>query len=84
MHKRSRRDPESVATPRLPDVIRNARRQAGWSQGELARRASISRTAVNRAERGRADPTLETLRALVRVLPVHVHNLIAAVLGATG
>ena len=50
----------------IMNVIREARRQAGLTQGELARRAGTSQPAVARLERGSSSPTLATLERLVR------------------
>ena len=46
--------------------ILEARRRAGLTQGELARRAGTSQSAVARLERGTSSPTLATLERLVR------------------
>lgn len=47
------------------NIILEARRRAGLTQGELARRAGTSQPAVARLERGSASPTLATLERLV-------------------
>ena len=46
-------------------LLREARRRAGLSQGDLARRAGTSQSAVARVERGHSSPTLATLERLV-------------------
>ena len=43
-----------------------ARRRAGLSQRELARRSGIPQPTVSRIERGRISPTMETLEPLIR------------------
>jgi transcriptional regulator with XRE-family HTH domain len=53
-------------SPSATSLIRQARKQAGLTQGELARRAGTSQPAVARLERGSASPTLATLERLVR------------------
>jgi transcriptional regulator with XRE-family HTH domain len=53
-------------SPSVTSLIRQARKQAGLTQGELARRAGTSQPAVARLERGSASPTLATLERLVR------------------
>jgi transcriptional regulator with XRE-family HTH domain len=56
--------------------IRAAREKLGLSQQELAARARISVPVLNRLENGqRANPGLETLRALARALRVTMDYL---------
>jgi len=47
-------------------LCRDARRQAGLSQRQLAERASVSPSTVARIEKGRMEPTLDLLLRLVR------------------
>jgi transcriptional regulator with XRE-family HTH domain len=47
-------------------VIRAARRRAGITQKELARRLGTSQSVVARWESGRVSPTVETLSRVVR------------------
>jgi transcriptional regulator with XRE-family HTH domain len=47
-------------------LVREARRRAGLTQAELARRAGTSQPAVARYERGRAVPDIATLARLVQ------------------
>jgi len=47
-------------------VVREARRRAGLTQDELARRVGTTQSAIARIERGRTAPSLERLRELVR------------------
>jgi len=46
-------------------LLREARRRAGLSQPELARRAGKPTSSIGRWERGEVLPSLETLRELV-------------------
>jgi transcriptional regulator with XRE-family HTH domain len=46
-------------------ILSDARRQAGLSQRELARRAGTSQAAIARIETGRQDPSLGTLERLL-------------------
>ena len=47
-------------------LLQEARRQAGLTQAELARRAGVPQSTVAKIERGRRDPSLSTLERLVR------------------
>jgi transcriptional regulator with XRE-family HTH domain len=47
-------------------ILREARRRAGLTQRDLARGAGTSQAAIARIERGRAQPSVDTLRRLVR------------------
>lgn len=47
-------------------LVSDARRRGGLSQRELARRAGVSRTTVAEIEAGQRDPTLGTLRNVLR------------------
>lgn len=49
-----------------PDLIRHARREAGLTQAELARRAVTSQSAVAAYESGAKTPNVETLERLLR------------------
>jgi transcriptional regulator with XRE-family HTH domain len=42
-------------------LLKNARREAGLTQAELARRLGVSQAAVAKLERPGANPTVETL-----------------------
>jgi transcriptional regulator with XRE-family HTH domain len=47
-------------------LVRQARRQAGLGQRELARRAGLPQPTVSRIERGLASPRFSTLDRLLR------------------
>lgn len=47
-------------------LLRQARRRAGFSQRELARRAGTAQSVVARIERGQASPAADTLEHLLR------------------
>lgn len=55
---------ETMTTASL--LVRNARRRAGLSQAELARRAGLPRSVVNAYEHGSRDPGVESLVRLLR------------------
>jgi DNA-binding XRE family transcriptional regulator len=48
--------------------LRTKRREAGLSQAEVARRAGIRTETLNRLENGRANPTIGTVRSILRAL----------------
>ena len=47
-------------------VLTRVRKRAGLTQAELARRAGTSQPVISAYEHGRRDPSIETLRRLVR------------------
>ncbi|MEA2554880.1 MAG: hypothetical protein QOI60_211 [Actinomycetota bacterium] len=47
-------------------MVKTARRRAGFTQRELARRSGVAQPTVSRIESGRMSPTFDTLSALVR------------------
>ena len=56
--------------------IRLARQQYGMSQAELARRAGISKTAMNDIEGGRThDPGFSVVAAIAQVIGVSLDQL---------
>ena len=46
-------------------MVKTARRRAGLTQRELARRSGVAQPTVSRVEAGRMSPTFDTLTALV-------------------
>lgn len=48
------------------DLLREARLRAGLTQAELGERVGKPASMISRWERGRVEPSLETLRLLVR------------------
>lgn len=59
------------------DLLLEARRRAGFSQAELARRAGVPRSAIGRWERGEVLPSLERLRELIRACGLELYFGIA-------
>ena len=51
--------------PRVADLVREARRRAGLSQRDLARRARTTQSVVARIEAGTRSPTWDTLARLL-------------------
>ena len=58
--------------------IRELRTRKGWSQAELARRAGMNVSVVNRAESGAAAATLTTLEKLAKALGVSARSLLSS------
>lgn len=56
-------------------MVRHQRKQRGWSQDELAERARRSVEMINRVERGRTAPSLETLERLASAFEVPVRDM---------
>lgn len=52
----------------LQDSLVMARKARGWTQGQLAARAMLSRTAVQQAESGATDPHWSTLYEIARAM----------------
>ena len=52
------------------------RRDAGWSQAELAQRLRVSTSAVGMYEQGRREPAAETLVALADIFEVSTDYLL--------
>jgi transcriptional regulator with XRE-family HTH domain len=50
--------------------LRELRGRRGWTQGELAERAGVSKEAIYTHERGRKHPRRDTLRLLAEALGV--------------
>ncbi len=50
--------------------LRAARRRAGLSQAELARRAGLNAFSIAKLEQGTREPTWATVQALVKALGV--------------
>lgn len=50
------------------ELLRQARRRHGVSQGSLAIRAGTTQSAISRIERDRVSPSVETLRELLYLL----------------
>jgi len=55
-----------MLTSMSPSVlVRNARKQSGLTQAELAERAGVTQSVIARLERSGANPTLDTLERLL-------------------
>ena len=55
-----------ITNMKAASILREARRAAGLSQRELARRAGVAQPVLSRIERGHASPRFGTLDRLLR------------------
>lgn len=55
--------------------IAEARRDRGWSQAELARRAGLNRNVVNTTENESSFPARQNLQAMARALGLEVNKI---------
>jgi transcriptional regulator with XRE-family HTH domain len=62
-------------------MLRMARRRAGFSQRELARRAGVPQATVSRIENGVVSPTVETLEPLIQACGMELEVLEPAGVG---
>lgn len=56
-------------------IVKMARRRAGLSQRELARRSGVAQPTVSRIEAGRMSPTFDTLNALAAACGMEISVL---------
>ena len=59
----------------MENRVRAWREQAGWSQGELARRLGVSRQTVNAVETDKYDPSLPLALRMAKLFAVPVDQL---------
>jgi transcriptional regulator with XRE-family HTH domain len=57
----------------LGDAMIRGRIQRGWSQSELARRVGTKQANISRIESALANPTLELVQRILRVLELEAH-----------
>ena len=60
------------------EVFTGLRKEAGYSQNEVADKLHVTRQAVSRWERGETVPEIETLQALSRLFGVSINTLRAS------
>jgi transcriptional regulator with XRE-family HTH domain len=58
-------------------MVREARRRVGVTQEELARRVGTTQSAIARIERGRTDPSLRRVQAMVRACGLELGTTLA-------
>jgi putative transcriptional regulator len=59
----------------MENRVKDWREQAGWSQGELARRLGVSRQTVNAVETDKYDPSLPLALRMAKLFAVPVDQL---------
>lgn len=59
----------------LGDRIEELRKQKGWSQNELAKRAEISREIIGRYKRNEATPSIDIAKRLADIFEVSLDYL---------
>lgn len=59
----------------MENHLRQFREDAGWSQGELARRLGVSRQTINAVETDKYDPSLPLALRLAKLFSVAVTDL---------
>jgi len=59
-------------------VVRREREARGWTQGQLADHALLSRNQVSLIERGRTSPTIRAIERIAAALEKTPHALVRA------
>ena len=59
----------------MQNIIRNRRKELGFSQEELAKKCGVSRQTINAIENNKYDPTLSLAFSLARELCISVDEL---------
>ena len=57
-------------------LIKQLRKEQGLTQGELADKVGITQSAINKFERGFAEPSLQTLGRIAKVLGTDAKSLL--------
>jgi transcriptional regulator with XRE-family HTH domain len=74
INQRQQHDTEPVS---LPEVVRQARQEAGLSHRRLAERVGVHHSQIGRMESGEQTPTRETLHRLAQALELDAVDLFA-------
>lgn len=59
----------------MKNRVKQYREDAGWSQGELARRLGVSRQTINAVETDKYDPSLPLALRMAKLFAVAVPDL---------
>lgn len=60
----------------LATHLKNHRKSKGWTQAELAERLGVSRAQIGSYEEGRAEPKLDTLKAMAQLFACSIDSLV--------
>lgn len=60
----------------LGERIKELRKEAGWSQGELAEKVGTDARQISRYENGRITPSLDAIVRIAEVLNISVDHLV--------
>jgi len=60
----------------LGEAVRTARKEAGFSQEQLAEKADLSTVFISRIERGVESPSVDNLLKIAKALGVRVRDLV--------
>ena len=60
----------------LGESVRDARKEAGFSQEKLAEKADLSTVFISRIERGVESPSVDNLLKIAKALGVRVRDLV--------
>jgi transcriptional regulator with XRE-family HTH domain len=63
----------------LGETLRALRSKASFSQEALAEKADLSAIFINRVERGKESPSVDSLVKLAKALKVRVRDLVAEI-----
>lgn len=59
----------------MENIMKELRTDAGWSQGELARRLGVSRQTINAVETDKYDPSLPLALRVAKIFDVPVDQI---------
>lgn len=63
----------------LSDILSEARRKAGLTQAQVAKKAGINANAYAKIERGESNSRIVTLKKIARALEIDITKLISAI-----
>lgn len=63
----------------LSDILSEARRKAGLTQAQVAKKAGINANAYAKIERGESNSRIVTLKKIAKALEIDITKLISAI-----